>query len=128
MLFYFWLKSSWKEFLCNNIWMVFKDFMIKEIYTNVFLLYWFQFYLLCIYIYVQTFIMMFWFYFVFDITRNYRISIYISRIGKHFKKTFWEPFCCSFELGPPYCLCNVSKHLICHIWPSLYLPLIVLSQ
>lgn len=36
------------------------------------------------------------------------LSSYISRFGKHFKKTFWEPFCCSFELGPPYCLCNVS--------------------
>lgn len=106
--------------------MVFKDFMIKEIYTNVFyqmyfILYWLQFYLLCIYIHVQTFILMFWFYFSFDITRNYGISFYISRFGKHFKKTFWEPFCCSFELGPPYCLAFVtSQHLICHIWPSLY--------
>lgn len=51
----------------------------------------------------------------------YSIYIYLG-LESILRKLFWESFCCSFELGPPYCLAFVtSQHLICHIWPSLYL-------
>lgn len=128
---------SWKELLCNNIWNGVQRFYDqRNIYKCIlyYQVYWLQFYLLCIYIHVPRFVLMFWFYFAFDFTRNYGIHVFIYSIYIYLglesilRKLFWESFCCSFELGPPYCLAFVtSQHLICHIWPSLYL-LFVLSQ
>lgn len=126
---------SWKELLCNNIWNGVQRFYDqRNIYKCIlyYQVYWLQFYLLCIYIHVQTFVLMFWFYFAFDFTRNYSIHVfiysiyiylgliylqYISRFGKHFKKTFLRVILLLFWTWPTVlpCLCNFSAFDLSHL-------------